>query len=54
MQDMQYVIKDGSTFIDLERDATNHAISMPMEKALEYTIATNARRPIPDYQHLHY
>jgi glucoamylase len=34
---MQHVVTDGSTFVDLERDATNHAISMPTEKALEYT-----------------
>ena len=38
VQDMQYVITDGSTFVELERDATNHAISMPSEKALEYTV----------------
>jgi Glucodextranase, domain N len=38
MQDMQYIITDGSTFVDLERDATNHEISMPDEKALEYTV----------------
>ena len=38
MQDMQYVITDGSTFVDLERDATSHAVSMPTEKALEYTV----------------
>src|SRR5919199_296834 len=38
VQDMQYVVSDGSTFVDLERDATNHAVSMPDEKALEYTV----------------
>src|SRR6202051_5108363 len=32
MEDMQYVVTDGSTFVDLER-ATSHAISMPSEKA---------------------
>src|ERR1700722_11577932 len=31
MQDMQYVITDGSTFVDLERDATSHAVSMSTE-----------------------
>jgi glucoamylase len=46
IEDMQYVITDGSTFVDLERDATRHAISMPTEKALEYTITnTDARQP---------
>jgi glucoamylase len=29
MEDMQYVVTDGSTFVDLECDATSHAISMP-------------------------
>jgi glucoamylase len=38
LQDTQYVITDGSTFVELERDATNRAISMPSEKALEYTV----------------
>ena len=46
MEDMQYVITDGSTFVDLERDATSHTISMPTEKALEYTVTnTDARQP---------
>jgi glucoamylase len=35
MQDMQYIVTDGSTFTDLERDKTSHAVSMPDEKALE-------------------
>ena len=34
VEDMQYVVTDGSTFVDLERDATSHATSMPHEKAL--------------------
>ena len=38
MEDMQYVVTDGSTFVDLERDATSHQISMPAENALEYTV----------------
>ena len=42
VQDMQYVVTDGSTFVDLERDATNHVVSMPDEKALEYTITNTA------------
>jgi len=43
MQDMQYVVTDGSSFVDLERDATNHVVSMPDEKALEYTITNTAK-----------
>jgi hypothetical protein len=35
MQNMQYIVTDGSTFVGLERDATKHEISMPDEKALE-------------------
>ena len=42
VQDMQYVVTDGSTFVDLERDATNHVVSMPDEKSLEYTITNTA------------
>src|SRR5437870_3638234 len=43
MQDMQYIVTDGSTFVDLERDATNHVVSMPDEKSLEYTITNTAK-----------
>ncbi|MEC3979313.1 glycoside hydrolase family 15 protein [Amycolatopsis sp. H20-H5] len=42
-QDMQFVVTDGSTFVDLERDATTHAVSMPDEKALEYTVTNTAK-----------
>jgi glucoamylase len=49
MQDMQYIITDGSTFVDLERDATNHVVSMPDEKALEYTITNTDKRATPKY-----
>src|ERR687886_290520 len=42
MQDMQYVVTDGSTFVDLERDATTHVVSMPDEKSLEYTVANTS------------
>jgi glucoamylase len=38
MQDMQYIVTDGSTFVGLERNATDHVVSMPDENALEYTI----------------
>jgi glucoamylase len=50
MEDMQYVVTDGSTFVDLERDATNHAIAMPSEKALEYTVTNTDRRSSPKYR----
>src|SRR6266542_4271220 len=42
VQDMQYVVSDGSTFVDLERDATTHVVAMPDEKALEYTVTNTA------------
>ena len=50
MEDMQYVVTDGSTFVDLERDATSHAISMPTEKALEYAVMNTDKRPSPKYR----
>jgi glucoamylase len=43
VQDLQYVVTDGSSFVDLERDATAHAVQMPDERALEYTITNTAR-----------
>jgi glucoamylase len=42
-QDVQYVVTDGSTFVDLERDATNHTVTMPDEKALQYTVTNTAK-----------
>jgi glucoamylase len=50
MQDMQYIVTDGSTFVDLERDATNHVVSMPDEKALEYTVTNTDTRATPKYK----
>jgi glucoamylase len=50
MQDMQYLITDGSSFVDLERDATSHAVSMPTETALEYTVTNTDARPSPKYR----
>ena len=50
MQDMQYVVTDGSTFVDLERDATNHVVSMPDEKALEYNVDNTDKRATPRYR----
>jgi glucoamylase len=43
LQDMQYLVTDGSTFVDLERDATTHVVSMPDQKSLEYTVTNTAR-----------
>jgi glucoamylase len=50
VQDMQYIVTDGSTFVDLERDATVHAISMPDERALEFTVTNTDRRTPPKYR----
>jgi hypothetical protein len=50
MQDMQYIVTDGSSFVDLERDATKHEISMPDEKALEYTVTNTDKRATPKYR----
>ena len=50
IEDIQYVVTDGSTFVDLERDATSHAISVPSEKALEYTVTNTDTRPSPKYR----
>jgi glucoamylase len=43
VQDLQYIVSDGTTFADLERDATTHAVTMPDEKALEYTVTNTAK-----------
>lgn len=50
VQDMQYIVTDGATFVDLERDATSHAVSMPDERSLEYTITNTDRRATPRYR----
>jgi glucoamylase len=50
MQDMQYIVTDGSTFADLERDATNHVVTMPDEEALEFTITNTDKRVTPKYR----
>jgi glucoamylase len=49
MQDMQYIVTDGATFVDLERDSTNHLVSMPDEMALEYNITNVDKRNPPKY-----
>lgn len=50
MQDMQYIVTDGATFVDLERDATDHAVSMPDEEALEHTVTNTDKRATPKYR----
>jgi len=50
MEDMQYIITDGSTFVDLERDATSHLVSMPTEDALEYIVTNTDKRQSPKYR----
>src|SRR5207247_8622086 len=36
VQDLQYVVTDGSTFVDLERDATGHQVSLADQRSLTY------------------
>ena len=43
VQDLQYVVTDGASFVDLERDGTTHTVAMPDENAPEYTITNTAR-----------
>src|SRR5262249_3923974 len=43
VQDLQYVVTDGSSVTELERDATTHAVTMPDEDAPEYTVTNTAR-----------
>ncbi len=46
VQDLQYMITDGSTFTDLERDATTHQVSLADPRSLTYrqtNTATNGR-----------
>ena len=50
LEDMQYIITDGSTFVDLERDATSHVMSMPTEDALEYIVRNTDKRQSPKYR----
>jgi glucoamylase len=50
MEDMQYIVTDGSTFVDLERDAASHSVAMPSERALEYTVTNTDTRPSPKYR----
>ncbi len=50
LQDMQFLVTDGATFADLERDATDHVVTMPDEKAFEYTVTNTDKRPKPKYR----
>jgi glucoamylase len=46
VQDLQYVVTDGSSFVDLERDATTHQVSLADPQSLTYqqvNAATNGR-----------
>ncbi|HXM54739.1 MAG TPA: glucan 1,4-alpha-glucosidase [Candidatus Dormibacteraeota bacterium] len=36
VQDLQYVVTDGSSFVDLERDATTHQVSLADSQSLTY------------------
>jgi len=36
VQDLQYVVTDGSSFVELEREATTHEVQLADPKALEY------------------
>ena len=36
VQDLQYVVTDGATFVDLERDATTHQVSLADPQSLTY------------------
>src|SRR6266536_928361 len=61
VQDLQYVVTDGASFVDLERDATTHQVSLPDPLSLTYqqvntavsgryritrTYATDPNRPV--------
>lgn len=43
VQDLQYMVTDGSTFTDVERDATTHQVSMPDPLSLTYQQTNTAR-----------
>src|SRR3954471_8432253 len=43
MQDMQFVVTDGSSFVDLERDATNHVVYSREEKSRQNTVTNTAK-----------
>lgn len=43
VQDLQLVVSDGSTFVDLERDATNHKVELVDPRALIYRQVNEAK-----------
>ncbi|WP_394834015.1 glucan 1,4-alpha-glucosidase [Pendulispora rubella] len=43
VQDLQYVVTDGSSFMELERDATTHDVQLVDPKALEYRQINTAK-----------
>jgi glucoamylase len=59
VQDLQFIVTDGQSFVDLERDATTHSVILPDPQALTYrqvntkagqyritkTYVTDVRRP---------
>ena len=57
MEDMQYVVTDGSTFVDLERDATSHADLDAGGKRARVHRHEYGQTPVaevPDHQHLYH
>jgi glucoamylase len=43
VQDLAFLVTDGSTFVDNERDDTTHAVTLSTPTALEYTQTNTAR-----------
>ncbi len=43
VQDLQLIVTDGSTFVDLERDATNHTVQLLDPQALTYRQINDAK-----------
>ena len=43
VQDLQFIVTDGSGFVDVERDATNHETRLPDPQALVYRQVNTAK-----------
>jgi len=43
VQDLQFIVSDRNTFVDLERDATNHEVLLPDPQALTYRQVNTAK-----------
>jgi glucoamylase len=43
VQDLQFVVTDHATFVDVERDATNHEVVLPNARALTYQQINTAK-----------